>query len=109
MELNEAKQRAKATWAAGDYDGIADYIWSVGGDLVERVGVTADDAVLDVACGTGNATIPAAQTGARTTGLDLTPELLEGQGSARRTRVSMSSGSKVTPRTCRSRMGAWTF
>ena len=78
MELDEAKQRAKATWAAGDYDGIVDYIWSVGGDLVGRVGVTADDAVLDVACGTGNATIPAAQTGARTTGLDLTPELLEG-------------------------------
>ena len=78
MELSDAKQQAKATWAAGDYDGIADYIWSVGGDLVGRVGVTPDDEVLDVACGTGNATIPAAQTGARTTGLDLTPELLEG-------------------------------
>jgi SAM-dependent methyltransferase len=78
MELTEAKQRAKTTWAAGDYDAVVDYIWSAGGDLVERVGVTADDEVLDVACGTGNATIPAAQTGARTTGLDITPELFEG-------------------------------
>jgi SAM-dependent methyltransferase len=78
MELNEAKQRARATWAAGDYDGIVDYIWGVGSDLVTRVAVTGDDAVLDVACGTGNATIPAAETGARTTGLDITPELLEG-------------------------------
>ena len=33
--------------------------------------------VLDVACGTGNATIPAAQAGARVTGLDFSPELLE--------------------------------
>jgi ubiquinone/menaquinone biosynthesis C-methylase UbiE len=33
--------------------------------------------VLDVACGSGNATIPAAQTGAETVGLDITPELFE--------------------------------
>jgi len=76
MELNEAKQRAKATWAAGDYDGIVEYIWSVGGDLVARVAVAEGETVLDVACGTGNATIPAAQAGANVTGLDLTPELL---------------------------------
>jgi ubiquinone/menaquinone biosynthesis C-methylase UbiE len=78
MELSEAKQRAKATWAAGDYDGIVDYIWGVGSDLVGRVAVAAGETVLDVACGTGNATIPAAQAGARTTGLDITPELFEG-------------------------------
>jgi SAM-dependent methyltransferase len=34
--------------------------------------------VLDVACGTGNAAIPAARAGAAVTGLDLVPELLEG-------------------------------
>ena len=33
--------------------------------------------VLDVACGTGNATIPAARAGARVTGLDFAPGLLE--------------------------------
>ncbi len=77
MELSEAKQQAKATWAAGDYDGIADYIWSVGSDTVARVGVSDGDSVLDVACGTGNATIPAAAAGAAATGLDITPELLD--------------------------------
>jgi SAM-dependent methyltransferase len=77
MELTEAKQRARATWSAGDYDGIVDYIWSVGGDLVERVGVKHGDVVLDVACGTGNAAIPAAQAGGKVIGLDLTPELFE--------------------------------
>jgi 2-polyprenyl-3-methyl-5-hydroxy-6-metoxy-1,4-benzoquinol methylase len=34
-------------------------------------------AVLDVACGTGNATIPAARAGANVTGLDLVPRLIE--------------------------------
>jgi len=33
--------------------------------------------VLDVAAGTGNASLPAAQTGASVTASDLTPELLE--------------------------------
>jgi SAM-dependent methyltransferase len=33
--------------------------------------------VLDVACGTGNAAIQAARAGARVTGLDLTPKLLD--------------------------------
>jgi ubiquinone/menaquinone biosynthesis C-methylase UbiE len=32
--------------------------------------------LLDVACGTGNATIPAAREGARVTGLDFSPDLL---------------------------------
>ena len=77
MELSDAKQRAKATWAAGDYDGIVEYLWGVGSDLVARVGVGDAETVLDVACGTGNATIPAAVAGARPTGLDITPELLE--------------------------------
>jgi SAM-dependent methyltransferase len=57
MELTEVKQRARATWSAGDYDAIVDYIWSVGGDLVERVGVKPGDEVLDVACGNGDAAI----------------------------------------------------
>jgi SAM-dependent methyltransferase len=77
MAADEARERARATWSAGDYDAIVDYIWSVGGDLVTRVDVQAGERVLDVACGTGNASIPAAQRGAAVTGLDITPELLE--------------------------------
>lgn len=78
MEATDVKQAARATWSAGDYDAIVDHIWSVGGDLVERMGIGDGDRVLDVACGTGNAAIPAAVAGGVVTGLDLTPEMFEG-------------------------------
>ena len=44
---------------------------------MERAGVEPGMDVLDVACGTGNATLPAAKAGARVTGLDFAPGLLE--------------------------------
>jgi SAM-dependent methyltransferase len=77
--MTEPEQRAaaRATWAAGDFDAIAERIWAVGDDLVDRVGIADGDRVLDVACGTGNASIPAAVAGGRVTGLDITPELFE--------------------------------
>jgi ubiquinone/menaquinone biosynthesis C-methylase UbiE len=75
--VSEPDQRAaaRATWAAGDFDAIAERIWGVGDDLIGRVGVESGNRVLDVACGTGNAAIPAAVAGAKVTGLDITPEL----------------------------------
>jgi SAM-dependent methyltransferase len=76
--LDQMKQGARATWAAGDYPAIAQrQLWPVGERVVRRAAVTADEDVLDVACGTGNAALRAAQAGARVTGVDLTPELLE--------------------------------
>jgi len=41
------------------------------------VGVAPGDDVLDVGCGTGNATLRAAQAGGTVVGIDLTPELLD--------------------------------
>jgi len=73
--IAEPKDAARAVWAAGDYDAVATLIWDVGGRLVRRLEVGPGDDVLDVACGTGNAAIPAAQAGARVVGVDLTPEL----------------------------------
>ena len=46
-------------------------------DLVRRASPRAGQRVLDVACGTGVVAVTAARLGARVTGLDLTPELLE--------------------------------
>ncbi len=45
--------------------------------LVEHAGIRSGMRVLDVACGTGVVSITAARMGARVSGLDLTPELLE--------------------------------
>lgn len=76
-ELTAAQQQARKLWSSGDYPNAMLIIASVGRRVVETAGVGEGDVVLDVACGSGNATIPAAKTGAKTTGLDITPELLE--------------------------------
>ena len=77
MDLVTFKETNRAMWAAGNYDAIAELVWSAGGQLTARIGCAQGEDVLDVACGTGNAAIPAAATGARVVGLDLTPELFE--------------------------------
>jgi ubiquinone/menaquinone biosynthesis C-methylase UbiE len=45
--------------------------------LVKFAGIKPDEAVLDVACGTGVVAVTAARAGARVKGLDLSPVLLE--------------------------------
>jgi len=47
------------------------------GRLVRFAGIRTGDRVLDVACGTGVVAVTAARHGARVTGLDLTPQLLD--------------------------------
>jgi ubiquinone/menaquinone biosynthesis C-methylase UbiE len=72
------KARHRAIWALGDYpDVAARIIPELGTVLVDACGVQAGDRVLDVAAGTGNVAIRAAQAGARVVASDLTPELLE--------------------------------
>jgi ubiquinone/menaquinone biosynthesis C-methylase UbiE len=75
--LTSLRLQARNTWAAGDYDAVAEGIWEVGERIVNRIGVGPGDRVLDVAAGTGNAAIRAAQKGARVTGIDITPELFD--------------------------------
>jgi SAM-dependent methyltransferase len=75
--MEEFKERQRAMWAAGDYATLSEYIAGVGELVVARAGVEGDMQVLDVACGTGNAALPAARVGADVMGLDLVPELLE--------------------------------
>jgi SAM-dependent methyltransferase len=63
-------------WGTGDYKAVADKIASAGEVVVEKAGIEPGMDVLDVACGTGNATVPAAKLAARVTGLDFSPGLL---------------------------------
>lgn len=77
-DLARIKQGARATWAAGDFPAVAKLtLWDVGPRIVAAAGIRPGDEVLDVACGTGNAAIRAAEAGATVTGVDLTPELFE--------------------------------
>lgn len=63
-------------WGSGNYAAVAERISDAGELVVERAGVEPGMDVLDLACGTGNATIPAARKGARVTGLDFSLDLL---------------------------------
>jgi SAM-dependent methyltransferase len=72
------KAKHEAVWASGDYAAVAsEVIPALGRVLVDAVGVAAGERVLDVAAGSGNASIPAAQRGATVVASDLTPALLE--------------------------------
>jgi ubiquinone/menaquinone biosynthesis C-methylase UbiE len=63
-------------WGTGDYRAVAEKVTSIRDVLVSRAAIEPGMEVLDVACGTGNATIPAAKLGARATGLDFSPGLV---------------------------------
>jgi SAM-dependent methyltransferase len=56
---------------------VETFLLPLGPVLVEACGIRDGMRVLDVAAGTGNASLPAAQRGARVTASDLTPELLD--------------------------------
>jgi SAM-dependent methyltransferase len=64
-------------WGTGDYEAVAEKVASIADVLIPRAAIEPGMTVLDVACGTGNATIPAARLGARVTGLDFSAGLIE--------------------------------
>ena len=71
------KQRQQATWASGDYAVVGTTLQIVGESLAEAVDVRADERVLDVAAGNGNATLAAARRFASVTSTDYVPSLLD--------------------------------
>jgi ubiquinone/menaquinone biosynthesis C-methylase UbiE len=78
VDQSQIAAKHRAMWASGDYPKLAaELVAPLGPVLVEAAGVGSGDRVLDVAAGTGNAAIPAAQTGASVIASDLCPELLE--------------------------------
>jgi SAM-dependent methyltransferase len=78
VDDSQLKARHRAMWASGDYPRMVQtFLQPLGPRLVEACGIAPGARVLDVAAGTGNASLPAAATGARVTASDLTPELLD--------------------------------
>ena len=86
------KAKHRIVWALGDYAAVArEVIPELGRVLVAESGVGPGDRVLDVAAGTGNASIEAARAGASVVASDLTPELLEiGRADAARQGVELT-------------------
>jgi SAM-dependent methyltransferase len=74
--FEEIKERQRHMWTVGDFAEVATRTVPAAEAIVERLGIGAGDRVLDVATGTGNGAIVAAERGARASGLDLTPKLL---------------------------------
>ncbi len=72
------KARHRTMWALGNYPELAaDLISDLGATIVDALRIGPGQRVLDIAAGSGNAAIPAAQAGADVVASDLTPELLE--------------------------------
>lgn len=81
-DFDAIKQKQQATWASGDFAVIGTTLQIVGESLAEAVDICANDRVLDVAAGNGNATLAAARRFAEVTSTDYVPALLE-KGRAR--------------------------
>lgn len=77
LDLAAIKQRQQATWASGDFAVVGTTLQIVGEMLAEAADVCADERVLDVAAGNGNATLAAARRFAHVTSTDYVPALLE--------------------------------
>jgi SAM-dependent methyltransferase len=76
-DLTQVKRRQQQMWASGDFHAIATRITPVADQLVDALDLVAGWRVLDVACGSGNATIAAARCGCAVTGVDYVPALIE--------------------------------
>lgn len=69
------KAMTRQMWALGDYHAFAvQTVWPLGELLVEACGIRPGHRVLDVATGSGNTAIRAAERGAHVVASDLTPE-----------------------------------
>lgn len=74
----QIKAATRQAWALGDYHRFAKAtVWELGAVLVEACRIAPGQRVLDVAAGTGNTAIRAAEAGAEVVASDLTPENFE--------------------------------
>lgn len=75
-DFAQLKSNLKSIWMAGDFGQIANYAVHAGIDFIARTPIKKGDRVLDIACGTGNVSLPAARAGAAVTGVDIATNLL---------------------------------
>jgi SAM-dependent methyltransferase len=76
-EMSALKARLKTTWESGDYGLFAKYLEPGALQFFERLNIPAGTRLLDIACGAGQLTIPAARSGIHVTALDLAANLVQ--------------------------------
>jgi SAM-dependent methyltransferase len=75
-EMESLKTRLRAMWMTGDFGEVAKHIETGAEDFIARLALKPGVRVLDVACGSGNLSLPAARAGAIVTGVDIATNLL---------------------------------
>jgi ubiquinone/menaquinone biosynthesis C-methylase UbiE len=76
-EMETLKSKLHKVWTAGDFGQIAKSYESGAREFIERLNLQKGMKVLDVACGAGNLSLPAARAGADVTGVDIAEYLIE--------------------------------
>jgi ubiquinone/menaquinone biosynthesis C-methylase UbiE len=75
-DLKAIKSKQQAAWSSGDYAVVGTTIQIVGEQLAEAMDLRADEKVLDIAAGNGNATLAAARRWCNVTSTDYVEALL---------------------------------
>ncbi|HSI88630.1 MAG TPA: class I SAM-dependent methyltransferase, partial [Pyrinomonadaceae bacterium] len=70
------KSRLKTMWEAGDFSKVAQHIEQAAREFVGGLEIKPGMKVLDVACGSGNLALLAAERGAEVTGIDIAENLV---------------------------------
>lgn len=76
-EMSALKTKLHAVWTTGDFERIANSYEKGAAKFVEQLNLESGMRVLDVACGSGNLSLPAARAGADVTGVDIAEYLIE--------------------------------
>jgi ubiquinone/menaquinone biosynthesis C-methylase UbiE len=76
-EMETLKTKLHKVWTAGDFGQIAKSYEIGAREFIERLNLQKGMRVLDVACGAGNLSLPAARAGADVTGVDIAEYLIE--------------------------------
>jgi SAM-dependent methyltransferase len=75
--MDALKTRLKTTWESGDYGVFARYLEPGALEFFERLNIPAGTRLLDIACGAGQLTLPAARKGIQVTAIDLAANLVQ--------------------------------
>jgi ubiquinone/menaquinone biosynthesis C-methylase UbiE len=75
-EIKAIKSTMKSTWEAGDYGTFATYMEPGAIEIFMTWNIGPGQQMLDVGCGAGQISIPAAKNGVRVTGVDIASNLL---------------------------------